>query len=380
MTDNSAAFFAHTLASWFAACGRDLPWRHSPTPYQVWVSELMLQQTQVATVIPYYNKWMAQFPTVESLAQASLEAVNGLWAGLGYYRRARYLHQGASVVVDHYGGCFPSDISELQKITGIGAYTAGAIASFAFGMDVPAIDGNAERVISRYSGIYGDLSHGDPRRRIEDFAQHVVQIAGGAVINQAIMDLGATICRKKADCDKCPLQSQCYAYRNGLVEALPQKKAKSPKWLEYRSALLLESSDHRYLVAMPKSDALLGNLWVFPMQTIFREREDASDAKHRADASTRQSRKTLWQRMLSDLNPALTQVVPIPTELEIMHIFTHIRMHILVDIAKLTQPAQLLECAGGTYEKYAWLTRDQILTSPISTMMKKVVLRMPEIT
>ena len=337
MSADAASFFAHTLADWFAGYGRDLPWRHAPTPYQVWVSELMLQQTQVVTVIPYYNKWMARFPTVESLADASIEEVNGLWAGLGYYRRARYLHEGARVVVDSYGGVFPSDISQLQKITGIGAYTAGAIAAFAFGQDVPAIDGNAERVLSRYGGIYGDLSHGEPRRRIGEFAQKVVQIAGGAVINQAIMDLGATICRKKADCDKCPLKSQCYACRNALAETLPQKKAKSTKWLEYRAAILLESADHRYLVAMTKSDALLGNL-----------------------------------------NPALGRVMPKSTDIEITHIFTHIRMHILVDCAKLQQSSQFFSCAGGEYEKYDWLTRDQILAAPISTMMKKVVLRMPD--
>ncbi len=378
MSADSASFFARTLADWFAANGRDLPWRHAPTPYQVWVSELMLQQTQVVTVIPYYNKWMARFPTVESLAEASIEEVNGLWAGLGYYRRARYLHEGARVVVDSCGGAFPSDIVQLQKITGIGAYTAGAIAAFAFGQDVPAIDGNAERVLSRYGGIYGDLSRGEPRRRIVEFAQQVVQIAGGAVINQAIMDLGATICRKKADCDKCPLKSQCYACRNALAEALPQKKAKSTKWLEYRAALLLESADHRYLVAMTKSDALLGNLWEFPMQTIFREREDAADAAAGARNIVRQSRKAMWQTMLGNLSPALGRVMPKPADIEITHIFTHIRMHILVDCAKVQQSSQSLECDGGGYERYAWLTREQILAAPISTMMKKIVLRMPD--
>ena len=375
MTPKTVSSFAHTLSDWFAANGRDLPWRHTPTPYQVWVSELMLQQTQVVTVIPYYQRWMNRFPTVESLAAASLEDVNTLWAGLGYYRRAQYLHRGARYVVERYGGKFPPNVADLQKITGIGAYTAGAIASFAFGQDEPAIDGNAERVLSRFFGIYGDLSRGDSRQQLESVARDAVSIGGGAVINQAIMDLGATVCRKKALCDLCPIRSHCYAHRNGLTESLPQKKIKPIKWLEYRAAMVIESKDHRYLVAQRKSDELLGNLWEFPMLTIFKEREDNPAAANEGMLAARRPRQKQWRSQMGAINPALQSISCRDTDIEITHIFTHIRMHVLADCAKVTQSANELQCTGGDYERYAWLTFDEILVSPISTMMKKLVHR-----
>ena len=368
-----AQFFANTLCEWFLANGRDLPWRHHPTPYQVWVSELMLQQTQVVTVIPYYDRWMRRFPTVESLAAASLEEVNALWAGLGYYRRAQYLHRGAQYIVERCNGKFPQDIAALQKITGIGAYTAGAIASFAFGQDEPAIDGNAERVLSRFFGIYGDLKQGEPRQQLESFARQAVSIGGGSTINQAIMDLGATVCRKKALCDLCPIRSQCYAQRNGLTELLPQKKPKPVKWLEYRAALVIESSDHRYLIAQRKSSDLLGNLWEFPMMTIFREREDAHNAADDGMLASRRPRQKQWRSQLSEINPAFQSLSCRETDIGITHIFTHIRMQILADCAQISQSASQMQCSGGAYANYIWSRPEDLASYPMSTMMNKLL-------
>ena len=350
-----------------------MPWRHAPTPYQVWVSELMLQQTQVATVIPYYDRWIKRFPNVESLAAATLDEVNQLWAGLGYYRRASYLHRGASYIVSQLGGEFPKDIAGLRKITGIGAYTAGAIASFAFDQNVPAIDGNAERVMSRYFGIFGDVTRGEARKTLENAANDVLSYGRARIINQAVMDLGAGICGKKPDCAQCPLQANCYAYRNGLAETLPQKKSQTGKWLEYRAALLLKTPDHRFLIAQRQNGDLLGNLWEFPMIAVYKDRSDASEAAQNADLAMRRPRHAQWSEFLTARHSDTVRILCQTASMDVLHIFTHIRMHVAIDCAQIPVELSVVPAENDIYSHYAWVTADEIAQYPISTLMKKLL-------
>ncbi len=362
-----AQWFSHTLRGWFLKNGRTLPWRNNPTPYQVWVSEIMLQQTQVVTVIPYYERWIQVFPDVKSLAGAAIEDVLKLWAGLGYYRRARYLHEGAKVIVEQYCGEFPHEIRELRKIPGIGAYTAGAIASFAFKQDVPAIDGNAERVLSRFFGILGDI-RGTERRVLESIASEVASFGHCSDVNQAIMDLGASLCGKSAQCAQCPLADKCYAFEHQMTESLPAPKVRIEKTDEFRVALRLISPFGKTLLAKRSKDALLGGLWEFPMVTLSRGR----GKEHRDNALDllRESRDARWRAWCHEKNLCLKEWHN--TEKYISHTFTHIQMRVDLDEGLCNNEPAILP--NGDYEDFRWVEYDEIGTKyPISTLMKKIM-------
>ena len=373
INNKAAEYFVKSMIAWYRNNGRDLPWRHHPTPYQVWVSELMLQQTQVSTVLGYYQRWMERFPNIESLAAASIDEVLGLWAGLGYYRRARYLHEGAQYIVQQLNGRFPDTVEELKKITGIGEYTAGAISSFAFGNNVPAIDGNAERVLSRYFGIEGDLTRGNARKVLIQNACEIAAQGQSALVNQAIMDVGSSICGRNPQCQCCPLAKKCLACLNGWTERIPQKKARIEKTIEFRASLRISDDKGRYLLVKRSPNVLLGNLWEFPMMTIFREREDNPDAANNGMLAARRHRQKQWRSQMGAINPAFQTLLCRPTDIEITHIFTHIRMHVLADCAKVPQSADQLQCAGGDYADYAWCRPDEFTSYPMSTMMHKII-------
>ena len=359
-----------SLVSWYREHGRDLPWRHNPTPYQVWVSELMLQQTQVVTVKSYYARWMDRFPTVETLAAASLEDVLSIWAGLGYYRRARYLYEGAKYVVERLNGHFPESVAELKKLPGIGDYTAGAIASFAFGQDVPAVDGNASRVLARYFGITGDLQHGESRRQLESRAIAVSKLGQSAIVNQAIMDLGSGICGRLPQCETCPLGERCVAAKQGLTEAIPQKKIQVEKSTEYRAALCITDSLGRQLLVKRSPDILLGGLWEYPMIQVYKSK--GKNAQHEGADRNRLPRRRLWQTWLSEHGMTIKNVPIRSTGREVTHIFTHIRMHIVLDAASCDPLDAFGFIADSVYTQGVWVTPDQFDRYPMSTMMKKV--------
>ena len=361
--------FHQTLKTWFQTHGRDLPWRHTPTPYQVWVSEIMLQQTQVVTVIPYYERWMTQFPDIQALAQAPIEAVLTLWTGLGYYRRARYLHEGAQAVVKQYGGEIPQSIEALRKIPGIGPYTAGAIASFVFQQNVPAVDGNAERVLSRYFGILGDLTRGEGKKQLHETAHQLAQLGDSHIINQAIMDIGASCCSRMAQCESCPLHAQCYALAHGLTGALPQKKQAVEKYDEYRVALRLCAPDGSILLARRKPNILLGGLWEYPMTTIAR-------GKNIAPPDLRLPRIKLWTDWLSAHQPELTLQHWKTTSQQIEHIFTHIKMRVLLDTAQISSLNTKVWQNDDTYDAFAWHQPKDIAQMPTSSLMQKLMVKL----
>lgn len=252
------------LLAWYDLHARTLPWRGIHDPYRTWVSETMLQQTRVETVLGYYDRFLTRFPTVADLAAAPEDDVLKMWEGLGYYSRARNLHKGAKQVMNEYDGVIPSDAEALRKISGIGPYTAGAIASIAFDQPVPAVDGNVIRVVSRVKGIRENVGIPSVRRALEGEAAALVPAQRPGDFNQAVMDLGATICVPGTPaCEKCPLQSVCDAFAAGDAEDLPVLPRKNPpKVLDYAVCLIF--SGDRVLMRQ-RTEAMLRGLWVFPM-------------------------------------------------------------------------------------------------------------------
>lgn len=252
------------LLDWYDRHARTLPWRGIHDPYRTWVSETMLQQTRVETVLGYYERFMKRFPTVEALADAPQDDVLKLWEGLGYYSRARNLHKGAQQVVREYGGVIPRDVTELRRISGVGPYTAGAIASIAYAQPVPAVDGNVIRVVSRLCGIRENVGVPSVRRMLEAEAAALVPQERPGDFNQAVMDLGATVCVPGTPaCDRCPLSSLCDANAEGDAEELPVLPRKSPpKQLRYDVCLIFTGD--RVLMRQ-RTEKMLNGLWVYPV-------------------------------------------------------------------------------------------------------------------
>ncbi len=255
---------AQRLLDWYAAHARDLSWRGHVDAYAVWVREVMLQQTRVETVGPYFERWMARFPTIAALAAASEEEVLALWEGLGYYSRARNLHRAAREVVVRYGGALPRDLEALRALPGVGAYTAGAIASFAFGLDEPVVDGNVRRVFSRLFDLTAPVGSTALERRLWALAREHLPPGRAADFNQALMDFGATVCTPRTPrCEACPLADLCRARALGVVDERPvrRRKAVTP---HYRVVAGVIQRDGEVLIARRPSNGLLGGLWEFP--------------------------------------------------------------------------------------------------------------------
>ncbi len=252
------------LLKWFATNARDLPWRRTDDPYAIWVSEIMLQQTQVATVIDYYNRFLKKFPTVEKLARARQDTVLKLWEGLGYYSRGRNLHKAAKVIVDDYNGQLPDTIDELQKIPGIGRYTAGAIASIAFGKPAPILDGNVIRILCRIFRITGNPKETETQKILWQLAETLVSPKHPGDFNEAMMELGATVCvPTNPACFDCPLQKICQAYKRDEQEKLPYRQKAKPV-PHYTIVVGIVYKNDKILIDKRKQNALLGGLWEFP--------------------------------------------------------------------------------------------------------------------
>ncbi len=258
--EKAAPSLRSALLSHFDEHCRDLPWRRTADPYAVWVSEVMLQQTRVDAVVPYYERWLARFPTVEALCAAELGDVLKTWEGLGYYARARNLHAAARVVRERHGGDLPSDPAELRRLPGIGEYTAGAIASIAFGMPAPAVDGNVRRVLARLYDLE-EPTAGQLRR----LASALVPEDRPGDFNQALMELGATVCTPRSPrCDACPLASHCRARALGVQEERPRAAMKKPLPDRVIATAVVDDGAGRFLVVRRPPDGLLGGLWEFP--------------------------------------------------------------------------------------------------------------------
>lgn len=328
------------LLLWYDAHGRTLPWRETVTPYRTWISEIMLQQTRVTAVIPYFERFMAELPTVEALAQVPEERLLKLWEGLGYYSRARNLQEAAKVVCEQYGGELPQSAAELEKLPGIGAYTAAAIASINFGEPIAAVDGNLLRVATRVSGCGDDVMDAKVRKDFQRRLDAAIDRARPGAYNQAMMDLGATVCLPNGAplCEVCPARGFCAAYRQGLTEILPVRGAKKARRAEERTVFLIKRGNTLAVRTRPDT-GLLAKLTEFP--NVLGSLDEAGTAI------------TLAQWGLS-----VRHIEPIGTA---KHIFTHIEWQMKGYFAEVE----------GDCEAFRWVTRGEMETLAIPTAFKK---------
>jgi A/G-specific adenine glycosylase len=296
--------FASALLAWFDRHGRhDLPWQHPRDAYRVWLSEIMLQQTQVVTVIPYFQRFVTQLPTLRDLATADEDTVLALWSGLGYYRRARFLHRAAQVCVDQHGGELPRDFDALAALPGIGRSTAGAILAQAYGLRFPILDGNVKRVLTRYHGIVGHPSEREVEKQLWQHADAHTPGERTADYTQAIMDLGATVCgRARPLCAMCPMQGDCIAHRDHLTAQLPTPKPGKTIPTRSTTMLILRDADGRMLLQRRGAQGVWSGLWSLP------EADGTDDAWREAQRHAR-----------IDDAQALTPFV---------HVFSHYRLQI----------------------------------------------------
>ncbi|MFA7438118.1 A/G-specific adenine glycosylase [Castellaniella sp.] len=263
------AGLAERISRWQSNHGRHhLPWQDTRDPYRIWLSEIMLQQTQAATVVPWYERFLQRFPDLAALAQASLDEVLALWAGLGYYARARHLHACAHIVHTQYGGRFPRTAHELASLPGIGPSTAAAIAAFAFGERAPILDGNVRRVFMRLQALDADPGAASTLRELWALAHRILDAAPASLdmtaYTQGLMDLGATVCtRSRPDCARCPLADDCLARRQGLQDVLPRAHRRRARPLRHRTLLILQHGDHVLLIRRP-AQGIWGGLWSLP--------------------------------------------------------------------------------------------------------------------
>lgn len=326
------------LLAWHQTQARDLPWRRERSPYSVWVSETMLQQTQVDTVIPYYLRWMARFPSLGDLAQAPLDDVLKAWEGLGYYARARNLHQAARMVIAEHGGQVPADPALLSRLPGIGRYTLGAIRSLAFGQDAAVLDGNVKRVLSRVFAIEGDPATNAVHKQLWQLAEALVPPGRAGEFNEALMDLGATICTPRSPaCPACPLQTVCQAHLQGREAEFPHKTPRK-RTPQYPVASGIVWRDGRVLIAQRPLDGLLGGLWEFP-------------------GGKQEAGETLPQCLQRELGEELAIEVEVGELLaRVEHAFTHFRITLYAfECRWLHGEPQRLGVAD-----YRWVTLDEL--------------------
>lgn len=267
--------FRNSLLSWYDKHARVLPWRDNPSPYRVWISEIMLQQTRVDTVKPYFERFLTELPTVKDLAEVTDDKLMKLWEGLGYYSRARNLKKAAIQIVEEYDGELPANIEELMKLSGIGPYTSGAIGSIAFGLRGTAVDGNVYRVIARLTANQNDLSERSAKKEIEELVLELLPADRVGDFNQAMMELGATVCLPNGapKCEECPVRELCEARKLGIEMTLPVKVKKKARRVEEKTIFVIEYND-RIAIRQRPMEGLLNGLWEFPnLDGLFDEEE-----------------------------------------------------------------------------------------------------------
>ena len=339
------------LLAWYRENRRDLPWRRTRDPYAIWLSEAMLQQTRVETVIPYWKRFLERFPDVASLAAAEQDDVLGLWAGLGYYSRARNLHRAAGEVVARHGGALPRDVDALRELSGVGRYTAGAVASIAFDLPEPVVDGNVIRVLSRLRGIREDIGAPAVLARIWDEAGELARGDAPGDLNQALMELGATVCSPRAPrCARCPIARHCDAHAAGDAEQLPVKAPRGkPRRVEGVAAWVVRRG--RVLAVRRPERGLLGGLWDLPGGGLA-EREKPAAGVARA----------LAERV--GLAPSALRPVG-----AVEHVFTHraLRLHVFAGGA----PAGRVRRDG--YDAHRWVGAEDFGVLPHGAVTRKAL-------
>jgi len=340
------------LIRWFEIHKRDLPWRRTTDPYAIWLSEMMLQQTQVVTVIPYYERFLRRFGTISDLAAASLEDVLKLWAGLGYYRRAKHLHRAAKTIQEQFGGVFPSTVGALRKLPGIGRYTAGAVASIAFDRPAAVLDGNVMRVLTRLGAVRGNIALPSVRESLWKLAEALVPRHGAGTWNQALMELGATICvPKNPRCGACPIREMCRAHALGLEEKLPVKSVKRKIPTVHLAVVVVESS-RGFLLCKRGTGGLWEHLWEFPAVVM-----KSARANDRAAAA-----------LFKDLVGTHLSLQRLPGKL--VHRLTHRVLSYSLFYChwkKRVQSARALKHPEVNYEAFRWIKNINVLPTAAIT-------------
>ncbi|MCI0620972.1 MAG: A/G-specific adenine glycosylase [Acidobacteria bacterium] len=339
------------LLKWYEEHQRNLPWRHTTDPYSVWISEVMLQQTQVQTVIPYYLRFLEHFPTIAVLARAETDQLLRVWAGLGYYSRARNLHKAARVIVERFGGKFPENYADVLALPGVGRYTAAAIVSIAFGQPYAVLDGNVSRVLARLLRISGDPKSSAVQSRLWTAAQQLLPAARPGDFNQALMELGATVCSpRQPQCSLCPWKQKCLARKDGLQESLPEKARRGPVRRSLQAAAVIRHQG-RFLIVQRSGQRLLKGFWEFPSAEL-RQKGSVSARLARFAAET-------YGLAVAALEPLMT----------IRHAITTRRIELQVFQAKL---------AGGAGAKMngkdcRWVRLKEMDYYPFASASRKIV-------
>lgn len=348
--------WVETLLDWYDQNARATPWRSGLSAYRTWVSEIMLQQTQVETVLPYFKRWMDEFPDLQALAKADEQDVLSLWEGLGYYSRARNLHQAARRVMAEYGGKLPPTRQELEKLPGIGPYTSAAIASIAFGLDEPAVDGNIRRVFSRLFNLTEPVRSTASEKEIWALAESNLPEGRAGDYNQALMDLGATICTPKApDCPQCPILEECQAYALGVQEERPVKAPrKQVPHLTVTAAVIRRNG--QTLIAQRPVGGLLGGLWEFPGGTLENTDTDLPACLRR------------------EIQEELGVSVKVGQSFGVyQHAYTHFKITLNAFLCELIdgEEPQLLEC-----DDLVWVDLDQLDEFPMGKVDRQIARRL----
>ena len=323
--------FKNKLLGWYDNSARVLPWRNNPAPYRVWISEIMLQQTRVDTVKPYFESFMSAIPTIQALADISEERLLKLWEGLGYYSRAKNLKRAAQVIVEQFNGELPSDIVSLMTLPGIGPYSAGAIASIAFGIRTSAIDGNVLRVMSRIFVNKGDITNPKVKKEIEDLVNMLLPFERVGDFNQALMELGATVCLPSGPpkCIECPVHSICEGYRQGIAAELPVKAKKKERKIEQKTIFVIDFNGNIAIRQRPE-EGLLSSLWEFPNVEGHLSCEES-------------------ERQMKEWGITADRIMPMKAS---KHIFTHLEWHMVGYYIS----AQSIQAE----DLFIWATREKI--------------------
>lgn len=300
------------MIRWYNRQARDLPWRRTRDPYKIWISEVMLQQTTVSAVIPYYQRWVREFPAIQDAARAPLLKILRLWQGLGYYQRARNIHKAAQILCALHGGTIPADPCALKRLPGFGPYTAGAVASIAFDIPCPIIDANIRRVMMRVLGLKG-YADSSQDQKILAFLQTIMPAKKPGAFNQALMELGALLCRSRAPlCLSCPVKLDCRSRREGLQESIPRPKKRLVQKVEAVAGILRK--DKHYFIQRRPSEGLLASLWEFPGGKI---------------ESKETSLQALRRAFKEELGADIHSVQPL---MRVRHSYTqfHVRLHVFL--------------------------------------------------
>lgn len=333
--------FQTDFLTWYRQEKRNLPWRYNQDPYRIWISEIMLQQTRVDTVIDYFYRFMEEFPTIQDLADAPEDKLLKVWEGLGYYSRARNLQAAAKQIVTEFGGKFPTTVEQIRSLKGIGPYTAGAISSIAFEIPEPAIDGNVMRVVSRLFCIEADIAKASSRNEFDEAMRRIISQDQPGDFNQAMMDLGSSICTPtNPQCEICPIQKYCQAYRENRQTAFPIKSKKQKPKDVYYIAGIIENKQQEILLQQRAESGLLAKMWLFPLEEVtevrFNELKNQYDpaawdlfsstqvAEDSPDFFTEEA--IVWQKKVLG---------------EVKHVFSHLRWHILVFYGRSAAPLTL---------------------------------------